>query len=223
MKNTKGYRKVSCKKQWGALRELVNLPDPPEAVEQFRRTEAVDKFKREHPGYAGKFSTRIAQMLLQQAWHGGKEADKAATKLLSGQWSLATMKDDIQKRITKGAEPPMIETDDAAFYQSPIRADWASGELVYKWPSPLEKDFYNLLKISDHALICKRYGHGCPAPYFVAKKTPRDYCGPKCSQEAQKKSKDKYEEKRQARKKKEAAVKRSKRQASRATRKQRAA
>jgi len=192
MKNTEGYRKDAWEEKWGALMELVNLPDS---------TKAKDKFSHEHPFYTGQFSIPLAQTLLQQAWHDRKAANRAATMLLSGQVASSTISDSIQKAIASGAEPPM--KGDEALFLSPIHVDWLRGELVHKWQSPLEQDFYALLKLSDHALICKRYGRGCPTPYFIAKKLPRNYCGEECSQKAQQESKEKYEKQRQARKKKQ--------------------
>jgi hypothetical protein len=156
-------------KSLATLVELANLNDSYKSQE---------KFNREHYGYTGALSTKIASIWLQKIWHGGKEASRIATLILSGQSANATISASIQEAITGGAETPL--TQDAMIFRLPIRADWPQGELSYKGQSGLERDLYELLKRSRLAKICAR--PDCPyTPYFIASDSRTRYCSTDCA------------------------------------------
>lgn len=152
------------------LVELANLHDSPEAVQ---------KFAQAHPGYTGALAVKIASLYLRKIWHGGKDASRITTMILSGQPASTSIANSIQKAIEAGAESPQL-AEEAVLFRSPIRADWPREELVYKGQSCLEQDLYALLKCSRLAKICAR--PDCPyTPYFVANDPRTRYCSTDCA------------------------------------------
>jgi hypothetical protein len=171
------YDKVVCrypnmaenKRTLAALVELANLHESPEAT---------GKFSREHPCYTGAIAIKVASLWLQTIWHGGREASRIATTILSDQPASATIAASVQAAITAGAETSLPA--DAMLFLQPIRADWPRGELIYKGAPGLQQDLYELLKQSRLAKICAR--PDCPyTPYFIAKDARTRYCSTDCA------------------------------------------
>ncbi len=138
---------------------LANLSKPEES------TEFVAANGQYLPGDLEPWSARN---FLREIWHGGEQADRIITMLLTNQTTLATTVDG----MAKGPDRPSL----ALNLLCVPRVDWKRGELVFeKWPSEFHSDLYRLLRQSENAKVCA-YPE-CKEPYFLAKRGNQRYCG----------------------------------------------
>jgi hypothetical protein len=141
-------------------------------------TQEIEEFRANNPHYIpADMAWLTAPQFLRQIWKGGKEASRVATLILCGQGTLRSIINSVKQAVAADAESPV--TEEAAILLLPNRVDWPRRELVYKWPSELQKDLYQLLKQSHLAKVCKR--SNCPEPYFVAEKVAPKYCSIDCA------------------------------------------
>jgi len=138
----------------------------------------VQEFRVQNPGYIpSELAGWSARNLLRQIWDGGNKASTAATLILCGQGALRSIINSVKQAVAANAESPLSE--EAALLLLPNRVDWPRGELVYNWPSDLQKDLHLLLKQSRLARVCAN--PDCGSPYFVARKVDGRYCSTDCA------------------------------------------
>lgn len=101
--------------------------------------------------------------------------------LLTGKMVAVNLTPFVQQFLSPSATAPLPGI---------IGVDWKRRTIVYRPQTTLQAALYYLLQHSDKSKVCGN--PDCPAPYFIAKRGNKKYCGDDCEAEARIKAKSRW-------------------------------
>lgn len=87
--------------------------------------------------------------------------------------------DKLTEVLLPSLDEIFADPDPEGLWPPQLKVNWQSGEFVYKSRSEFQGAVHELFRRSPFVKVCAN--PDCPAPYFIAHKTPQRYCEEACA------------------------------------------